>query len=767
MKKNQLKSSESRSTIRIAVTAFLVICIIMGLLCYKYYRKLEETVKDESNGYLQEISTQLGENASRIISDNFSVLGTISTVLKNAGVTTYEQLQPIVQEQQSYWNYQEIFLVDKSGVAYGSYGKTVTLASDTYLQDVITNKKQAMSPSQIINGTERVVFAIPLNNMLIDGTDMRALVASYDTTTFDQILSMSAFDQKAYAQIIQKDGSVVIRSSSKSAEQLGYNVLNSLSGATMDAGDSFEQLKDDIANGKSGTIGFTLNNERNYMAYTPLKAQEWCLLTFVPVSVVSAKSELLMNITLLLCGIVTLSFAALSVFLVTSFYRHKRKLEQIAYVDPVTGGNTIQRFYQLAKIILNSLDKSQFALIYINVEKFKVLNEQFGRNVCDEMLRNINKGVSKELSDNECIGRLSADNFCLLVEYQDEAVLLKRLTQWYTNAARFGNSGDHVWLSPIIEFGVFVISNDTMPFNQMIDRAKLALRETMRELHGKLHYAIYDDAVRMQLFREKQLEDMMEDALKNREFKVYLQPKYLTQTEQIGGAEALVRWMCPKEGMIYPDEFISLFEKNGFILQLDLWVFEEVCRTIRGWLNEGLEPVKISVNCSRIHLRNDRFLDKYVEICTRCGVPAKYIEIELTENVVFENVDYLSKIIDSIHTAGFGCSMDDFGSGYSSLNLIQDIPVDTIKLDKIFFRNSSRDIARTESVVGSILSMSKLLSMETVAEGVEERQQVDMLKRLGCSYIQGYFFAKPMPIIEFEKLLFGSEIKTNKGDKSL
>ena len=160
-----------------------------------------------------------------------------------------------------------------------------------------------------------------------------------------------------------------------------------------------------------------------------------------------------------------------------------------------------------------------------------------------------------------------------------------------------------VWLSPIVEFGVYVINNDSLPFPHMIDRAKPALKETSTELRGRLRYAVYDDAIRRQLFREKHLENIMGAALQNREFQVYLQPKYRTESETIGGAEALVRWMGA-EGIIYPDGFISLFEKNGFIIQLDLWVFEEVCLRIRAWLDAGLPPVKVPVNCSRVQLKS-------------------------------------------------------------------------------------------------------------------------------------------------------------------
>ena len=355
------------------------------------------------------------------------------------------------------------------------------------------------------------------------------------------------------------------------------------------------------------------------------------------------------------------------------------------------------------------------------------------------------------------MGRLVADKFCVLVEVADTAALVQRFEQWYEAAARRQEELGNMLMNPIMECGVYIFDNDSLPFPIMIDRAKLALRENSAELHGKLRIAMYDDAIRRQLFREKHLENTMVAALSRNEFQIYLQPKYRADTETVGGAEALVRWISP-EGMIYPEEFVPLFEKNGFIVQLDRWMFDAACRCIRTWLDAGVTPVNISVNCSRANLKNPKFLDYYINTCTTHQVDPRYLEIELTENLLFNDVAHLSTIINAIHEAGFGCSMDDFGSGYSSLNLIRDIPVDTIKLDKVFFSSESKDLARTESVVGSILTMCRSLGMLTVAEGVEERIQVDMLKRLGCDYIQGYFFARPMPVAEFEQLAFGRNL---------
>lgn len=751
----KLLFKENRKIIRNGSFVFFAICLIMSLFCFQYYQELQKTVKKESSAYLQEISKKIAENASKTISDNFSILETISTVLKNSNVTSYEEIRPIILEQQQYWNYTNVLLVDETGIAYDSTGKTVLLNSDSYLQESMINHTNTMASSQIIDGVESVTFAIPITEIYINNTKIMALVATYEQSVFDKILDMDSFGGKGYSHMIRSDGSIVIRSSSEYAPTTGYNLLNSLANSITENNHSIETVKEQMRKAESGVISVNQQGTDEYMSYTPLASENWYLMTFVPISFVNDSSQLLLSLTILLCCFITLAFSLLFSLLAVSFYRNKQRLERMVYVDPITGGNTIQRFYELAEIAMKNANIAQYCLVYLNIEKFKVLNEQFGRKSCDKMLTTIYQSISESLTDKECVGRISADNFCILIKNEAEPALLARFKLWYQAATSATESDGLIWLLPMIEVGVFTITDNTMPFASMLDRAKLALRETkwnVRKIHGKIGYSFYDDSLRQKLFRDKLLEDMMENSLKNGEFELYLQPKHRATTEKIGGAEALVRWNSAKEGMIFPDDFISLFEKNGFIVQIDTFMFEEVCKLLRKWLNAGITPLKVSVNCSRVHLKSLSFIQKYVELCKQYGVPEKYIEIELTENIVFEDVQYLISVIHQIHSAGFGCSMDDFGSGYSSLNLIKDIPFDTLKLDKVFFQNEITFSYRTESVIKSIIAMANSLSMETVAEGVEEQYQVEMLKKLGCDYIQGYYYAKPLPIKEFETL---------------
>ncbi|MEG0988558.1 MAG: EAL domain-containing protein [Clostridium sp.] len=738
----------------IGVCVLAAACIVMCISCFQYYNHLQQILKEETGEYMREIAKQMSGNIQKIINDNFSVLGTIASDLSTFHIDSYDSMYGIINNYKDYWHYQKIILIDADGIAHDATGRTETLDKDTYLQDVVVGRIPVISTAQLIDGKECIVFAIPIDDITVDGVQMLALAGCYTLDTFDTTLHMEAFNGKGYAHIIDKDGTVVIRSSSPNAMEAGYNILNTLASADIRDGKTIEDIKRGIASGVSAQTEFSLGDTHEYMTYTPVGLQDWNLLTFVPVTAVSKHSIAFLKVTLLLCSFIALTFTMLFLALFIITYRNRRRLENIAYVDPVTGGHTIGRFYELVQKRLGSSNKSPYAMIYMNIEKFKILNEQFGKENSDKILTSIVNGIGADLKDGEYIGRLYADNFCIFVNYEGGETLLQRFTTWEKNCMEYQENNGFLKIPLVAEFGVFTIDDVAIPVPNMIDRAKLSLTAKTCESKGKMRYAFYDEKLRHALLREKRLEDMMEDALANREFEVYLQPKYNTQTEQIGGAEALVRWHSASEGMIYPDEFIPLFEKNRFVIQIDLFVFEEVCRMIQRWRQDGKPLIRISVNCARVHLKSADFLNNYSRIAQMYDLPQDAVELELSENDVFEDVEYLSEVIRKIHAAGFGCSMDDFGSGHSSLNLIRDIPVDTIKLDKTFFHTTSGDMERTESVIGSIIAMSKALHMHTVAEGVEEREQVEMLKRLSCDLIQGYYFARPMPIADFERIAF-------------
>ncbi|MEG2120096.1 MAG: cache domain-containing protein, partial [Pseudoflavonifractor sp.] len=352
MKCRQQSDPDTRRTYFSIIATLVLLFAVVVFACFQYYNKLQQTVQEENAAYLQEISTQIGVNAGNTIEYNFSVLSTVAAMLEGSDVSTFAHLRTILVQQQQHWDFEHIMLIDESGVGYSTDGRTFLLSHDAYLQDTIVDRKRALSPTQIMDETECIVFALPLDNLTVDGIKMSALIATYSLDTFDQILSVTAFDGKGYGYIIRKDGTVVIRSSSPNAPQTGYNILSSLAVSSDKDARTVGAVRSDLAEGRGGQVVLTLDEVPLYMAYTPLDAQEWCLLTFVPVAVASEKSVLFLNITLLICAFITIAFLILIAVLLFNYYRHKQALERLAFVDPVTGGNTTQRFYTQAAILL-------------------------------------------------------------------------------------------------------------------------------------------------------------------------------------------------------------------------------------------------------------------------------------------------------------------------------------------------------------------------------------------------------------------------------
>jgi len=292
------------------------------------------------------------------------------------------------------------------------------------------------------------------------------------------------------------------------------------------------------------------------------------------------------------------------------------------------------------------------------------------------------------------------------------------------------------------------------------ERANIAREEARRLFENNIEF--YNERLQQRRAEQEQFEFEMRQALEKEQFVVYMQPKYSAIGEEIVGAEALVRWNHPEKGLIYPNSFVPLFESNGFIVKVDYFILESVCKCIRNWLNEGVQPVVVSVNLSRVHLYNADLVDRLVEITDRYRIPHELIEFELTETVLFEELGQLLNVMVKLKQAGFVLSMDDFGSGYSSLNMLKQLPVDILKLDKAFLDNFDADETgqKEKTIVSHIISMAKALDMEVLAEGVESESQKDFLISANCDMIQGYYYAKPMKLESFDKELRKFRAKT-------
>ena len=437
-------------------------------------------------------------------------------------------------------------------------------------------------------------------------------------------------------------------------------------------------------------------------------------------------------------------------------YNKKKKedyLRKIAYTDPLTGADSIDKFKINSNKLFDKNNPEEYALFYIDVDKFKYINDMFGYDMGNDTLIHISNTIASELKEDEIFARVSADHFVLLIKYKTDDDIKTRLNNIYNKVQILSNPKINYY-KLILDCGIYKISKSDNDINTIMDRANTA-RKTIKGGH-KNSFAFYDKEMHKKILKEKEIENSMVDALNNGEFIVYFQPKYSLSDYQIIGAEALVRWDNPQKGLIPPIEFIPVFERNGFIVNIDFYVFEEVCKKIREWMDEGQKVVPISVNLSRMHIVNSNFIEKFKLIVDKYKIPTRLIELELTETAVLDNIEGLLDTMNNLKEKGFVISMDDFGTGYSSLNLLKELPVDILKLDRAFF--TEKDESNNEKIViSNVIKMAKELKMKVISEGVETISQVEFLKQIGCDMVQGYLFSKPMPVKEFEKIAFKKE----------
>lgn len=417
-----------------------------------------------------------------------------------------------------------------------------------------------------------------------------------------------------------------------------------------------------------------------------------------------------------------------------------------AEYDVLTGIYNVQGFSTRAEKLLQTNINEKYAVIRIDVNRFKFINDIYGIEEGDKLLKYIGNIIKNCTTVNDTYGRLNGDIFCLCVRYKTQENLIKLVEKISEQISSYS-----LGYKVVASFGICLVEDRKVPISILCDWANLALKTVKGNLIQK--WAFYDDKLRQKQLEERVIEDEMEMALEKKQFSVYLQPKHDVKNNNIIGAEALIRWEHPTRGLISPGSFIPLFEKNGFIVRLDEYVWEEICKTLAKWIKEGYKPVPISMNVSRIHIYNYGFEKKILDLIEKYNLPSELIELELTESTFIENTGELYKIMEFLQKKGLSFSMDDFGSGYSSLNMLKSAPIDTIKLDREFL-NETTVTNKGQTIIRHTIAMANQLKLNVVAEGVETEKQADFLVKAGCLIAQGYYFSKPMNIEEFQKLMF-------------
>ncbi|MDE7362286.1 MAG: EAL domain-containing protein [Oscillospiraceae bacterium] len=431
-------------------------------------------------------------------------------------------------------------------------------------------------------------------------------------------------------------------------------------------------------------------------------------------------------------------------------------LGKIQMSDSLTGVMTFDVFTAEAlKLTSSNTDNETGRFVaVVNVADFRRINEEKGYETGNSILVAIADIMQRCIGNGELLGRSEGSRFAALFKNVDADELIARLYLMMNSIQKQIYEKLHTQIYLLV--GVCDMNEDPVGVMGALDRAIIA-QKTIRDrayYHENL-VVFYDGAMREKIKERRHIEANMITALENDEFKVFYQPKVNIETGRVVGAEALVRWIRPDGEIISPGKFVPIFEENGFITEMDFAIYRSAVADMRRWLREGLEVPLVSLNVSRHHLADDNFCEKLNALVDNLGVPHELIELEITESLLTEHLDKLVETVTWFKDRGFRISVDDFGSGYSSLNLITMLPFDTLKIDGGFFlRNDLTE--KNKKVITSVVTLAKSLNLATVSEGVETQVQVDFLKDLGCDMIQGFFYYKPMPSEDFHKLLMSS-----------
>lgn len=428
-----------------------------------------------------------------------------------------------------------------------------------------------------------------------------------------------------------------------------------------------------------------------------------------------------------------------------------RELNHVMNYDPLTGIYSKNKFFNASKALLNANPDKQFAFLRLDIDRFKLINSFFGTANGDRLLKYLARRIRDFAKTTECctFGRIDADVFGIFTPYQGMESTVKQIEQAVDNMKNMSTS-----YNVMLVYGVYVVTDSELPISLMCDRAALAARTVKG--HYMQSYAFYDEKMRLALENEQTIINEMSDALENHEFVPYYQPKYDIKTNKPVGAEALARWIHPTKGFISPGVFIPIFEKNGFISKLDFYIWECVCKQLKEWKDRGVPLFPVSVNVSRVNLYNPNLSKIIIELTKKYDVDPKYFNIEITESVYTDENIMIDDVTNQLRSNGFTILMDDFGSGYSSLNVLKDVQVDVLKMDMMFMFKAKYD-GRAETIISSVIRMAKWLNIPVIAEGVDKAEQVDFLRSVGCDYIQGFYFSKPMPAEDYEKLISKQE----------
>lgn len=728
-----------RLPIALLVTIAIVIISYASYITYAANQRTISTLSEISHQNQTIFSLELGRDAK--------IIENAASYIEKLGYASFDDILTFLKHSQIANQQHLLGIVTPDGKLTDINGVEIDLSQ-------FPNTKEAFNSEEtkfFCDSYNDFTFLVCTTPIRIDGENKFVIFSTYLTSRYADSISTPTFENEGYSYVIDSDGKRIVGSSHDVSFGLTFdNLFDEMSQASSKNDSAIQQMQADLKEGKSDGI-IMLNGIEKYIYYTPLNINDWYILTVVPKTVVTKYTTQILICCYLFIVFCLIVFFYLLHTAIKAKATGQKQLEEMAYVDSLTGGMSYTKFVFEAEKTLKDNPDENYALINLDINNFQYINDFFGDDEGDRALKFLWSAIYKRLEEKELCSRIFDDHFVALITYENTKSLDNACADFFNSLKLYSPAGGIYNMT--VSVGIYLVDDRDMNINSMLNRA----RTTQKHLKGQSsqsQYAIYSSKQRDDIMMQKTIENGFDDAIKNKEFKVYFQPKFNINANKFDGAEALVRWQKPDGTIISPGMFIPLFEKNGDIIKLDKYVLEETCAKIRKWLDLGYDVSPISVNVSLLQLLDENFVEDHIKTVEKYGIPLNLIEIEFTESILAENESLLISLTKQCKKHGIKVLLDDFGSGYSSLNMLNLLPCDIVKLDKRFVDKLETD-DKSKAIVSSAISLAHTLQMSVTAEGVETKNQYDLLKEMHCDKIQGFYCAKPMPEDDYENLIKG------------
>ncbi len=732
---------ESKKQITISAVMIAIVTLILVLTEIFISQRTSAMQIQNSENELLYTAQLHNDMIKKQVYEDFQTLRTLAAYVETAANTTEEELIQGLSQANLSNNFIRMGYISLNGTGTfveldGTSFQCDVSLEDPFFQKVLT-QNAAVSDIRLDDWSHEqvVLYAVPFyQNGKVNGI----LTATHDIQIFSSIVNQAVYNGTGFLHIINHKGDFVVRAT--------YELLDESIDNVFDDPNFTEAQKEEalnaMANQTSTTLEVSINKTLYEIAFLPVQVNDWYVLCVIPKDSLISSFQALTTIFHIVFLVIFAFIFLLFFHIYRIIMKNSRAITQLAYYDSLTGASNWNYFLLTMEDLLSDTQNSYLATL--NINHFKMFNELFGRKTGDELLCYIKSICVEKLNSKEIFCRENADHFVLYLQSSHPDLLIQRIQSLLADIEKFPNIiGQNYKLS--CSCGIIPLTNPKNKEDLAIQVSRTIYALSVAKEQHENPIVFFDQKMLQDAQLKNRIESCMELALQNHHFKMLLQPKVDLHTEKICGAEALVRWITSAGSTIYPDQFIPVFEQNGFCAKLDLYMLEEACRQLRQWINRGITPFPISVNQSKLLFYQKDYRERLLAITQKYQISPHLIILEITEGLAVNNAEEFQMIIAGLHEDGFRVSMDDFGSGYSSLNTLQAFSIDELKLDRAFLAETNRQIIpRRNLILKHIFHLAKELNIETVAEGIETSEQEAFARSLGCDVGQGFYYSKPI-----------------------